>query len=347
MSDPLFQFRVDATDKGTPPQKSKRPAKVTITVIRNKQTPRFGNLPATISLNMSTAIGTRVFKVEGRDTDTRKPFNELSFFIVGDDNAPQYFKIDSNGEIKVRNSLRSAPGDETQYKVRVQVQDGGTPPHDAAAILTINMLRNLRAPTFDSSRYSATILETKPIGQSILKVAARDGDEKPPHNQVTYQLTNEHFTVDDAGIISLKRSLLGETAESYSVRISHLLDHELNHASIHLLVGETRTLTQLTIVWIPIFLVVFPGNFKIKCVNMCYSIYLFSPIFQLNLYAIDKGVPPQRTGPNVVTVKVIRNKNSPKFSTRDYKRTIRQDVSPGTSVVSVVARDTDTRVNIG
>ena len=81
------------------------------------------------------------------------------------------------------------------------------------------MLRNLRAPTFASSQYRATVLETQPIGQSILKVQARDSDEKAPHNQVTYQLTNQYFTIDsETGVIALKRSIIGDTTREYRVR---------------------------------------------------------------------------------------------------------------------------------
>ena len=64
--------------------------------------------------------------MEGRDTDNKAPFNDLSFSVVGDDNAPQYFEINKAGEVNVRTSLRSAPGDETQYKLRIQVGQRGS-----------------------------------------------------------------------------------------------------------------------------------------------------------------------------------------------------------------------------
>ena len=103
-------------------------------------------------------------------------------------------------------------------QVRVQAQDGGAPPRSRAAILTVNMLRNLETPVFNpNATYSATVLETQPIARSILRVRATDADAKPPHNRVSYELSNEYFTIDDQGTISLKRSLLEDGTEEYRV----------------------------------------------------------------------------------------------------------------------------------
>ena len=111
------QFNVDVRDYGVPPKKADRAASVSIRVRRNKQTPSFSNLPATINLEMSTERGTQVFSVDGRDGDEVEPFNELSYSITGDDNAPAFFDIDEEGKITVKGDLTTAPGSEVQYKV--------------------------------------------------------------------------------------------------------------------------------------------------------------------------------------------------------------------------------------
>ena len=102
-------------------------------------------------------------------------------------------------------------------KVRVLAQDGGNPPRTRAAILTVNMLRNLEAPVFDNGTFAATILETQPIGRSIMRIRAQDRDQKAPHNQVTYELENAYFTINSQGTISLKRSLLEDGTREYRV----------------------------------------------------------------------------------------------------------------------------------
>ena len=67
---------------------------------------------------MSTARGTQLFSVDGRDGDEVEPFNELSYSIAGDDNAPAFFDINDEGKITVKADLTTAPGSEVQYKVR-------------------------------------------------------------------------------------------------------------------------------------------------------------------------------------------------------------------------------------
>ncbi len=113
-----FQFNVDATDMGVPPKKAERAAAVSIRVRRNRQTPTFSNLPATINLEMNTRPGTQVFSVDGRDADEVAPFNELIYSVTGDDNAPAFFTINEEGKITVKADLTTAPGSEIEYKVR-------------------------------------------------------------------------------------------------------------------------------------------------------------------------------------------------------------------------------------
>ena len=102
---------------GIPPRKSSGKATVIIRVIRNKESPSFSNLPATVSLSQSAGPDFEIFTVEARDDDVNIPFNILDYSIVGDDNAPRYFDINDQGLITVKADLRAAPGDEIQYKV--------------------------------------------------------------------------------------------------------------------------------------------------------------------------------------------------------------------------------------
>ena len=104
---------------GIPPKKATTSALVIIKVLRNKHRPDLVNLPSTArDLAQATGVGTRVFTVEAIDSDTARPFNQLSFAFVGDDNGPTYFDISDEGVVSVRRDLRTAPGTETQYKVR-------------------------------------------------------------------------------------------------------------------------------------------------------------------------------------------------------------------------------------
>ena len=99
----------------------------------------------------------------------------------------------------------------------MRVEDGGVPPRTRTAILTVNVLRNLNAPRFDNQAYKGEILEVHGIGQSVLQVRATDGDDKQPHNQVTYELDHPYFAINKDGIVTLKSSLLGDGSSNYRV----------------------------------------------------------------------------------------------------------------------------------
>ena len=110
---------MEVTDLGVPRKKATTSALVIIKVVHNKNIPNIVNLPSTApDLPQVAGVGTRVFTVEAKDLDKVNPFNLLSFAIVGDDNAPVYFSISDKGVVKVKKDLRTAPGTETQYKVR-------------------------------------------------------------------------------------------------------------------------------------------------------------------------------------------------------------------------------------
>ena len=102
---------------GNPPKTSPTPATVTVTIRRNKNTPQFTNLPADVTVNQTAPVDTHVFSAEARDQDADAPFNELYYNIIGDDSAVNYFKVNEQGHINIRNDLRGAPGDEIEYQV--------------------------------------------------------------------------------------------------------------------------------------------------------------------------------------------------------------------------------------
>ena len=64
------------------------------------------------------------------------------------------------------------------WQVRVEARDGGTPARSLNQVLTVKVLRNLHAPRFTSGQFDVNILETHVVGQQVLKVEARDDDDK-------------------------------------------------------------------------------------------------------------------------------------------------------------------------
>jgi len=108
---------VDVRDLGVPPRRGNSPATIALRVLRNQRTPSFSNLPAAVSLNQTTPRDTLVFQVEGTDEDETDPFGQLTYSIVGDDNAGNYFTINDQGQVTVRGDLNSGRGSDVTYKV--------------------------------------------------------------------------------------------------------------------------------------------------------------------------------------------------------------------------------------
>ena len=74
----LFQFRVQAVDAGTGALRAEQPAVVVVLVSRNRRTPQFTNLPASIEANQSAVTGDVIFTVTSRDEDDVSPFRNVT-----------------------------------------------------------------------------------------------------------------------------------------------------------------------------------------------------------------------------------------------------------------------------
>lgn len=63
-------------------------------------------------------------------------------------------------------------------QIRVLASDGGTPPRTDTTVVTVNVQRNLIKPEFDPREYTASILETQPLGVPFAQVRGRDRDQR-------------------------------------------------------------------------------------------------------------------------------------------------------------------------
>ncbi|KAL5018742.1 hypothetical protein ScPMuIL_004464 [Solemya velum] len=219
-----FVYQVTATDKGTPALSSD-PIEVTIRIIRNDNPPEILNLPDTVTINSNQNQFSSIFTVTSRDNDTRSPFNLLSYSIIGDDSAVNLFRISQSGAISLSSSLNNENIE--VYKVRVRVQDGGTLPKDAVAVLTVKVTRNLAAPEFNPAVYNpAPIPETFELGDTVVIVTATDADLQSPNNVVEYTLAGddrakEYFYIETfTGHISVTKPLYMDTNRNAPYRLT-------------------------------------------------------------------------------------------------------------------------------
>ncbi|XP_065921690.1 protocadherin Fat 4 isoform X2 [Magallana gigas] len=208
----IYQVFVQAYDMGSPSRSSAINATVTIDVYRNLFHPYFTGEPFTTSITENIIANTSILQVNVGDDDTDAPFNTVTLSAIGDDKAPTYFRLDSDGRIVVIGDLKADSN--THYLLRILAQDGGSPSRTAITIASITVQRNLYAPVFQILSKNETILETRQLGLPILQVKATDGDRRAPNNVVRYSLTEgaddiECFLIDaQTGSLSLRRSLL-------------------------------------------------------------------------------------------------------------------------------------------
>ena len=65
-----LQLTIQARDKGTPPLNSQQNARVTVTVARNRNAPRFEGTPYSVTVDRDAEVDTEVDEVTARDSDT-------------------------------------------------------------------------------------------------------------------------------------------------------------------------------------------------------------------------------------------------------------------------------------
>ena len=69
-------------------------------------------------------------------------------------------------------------------------------------------------------------METHPLTEQVVTVQARDEDDKEPHKTIMYEIESnsqyrDRFTLDPVtGQLFLRRTLVGETTNQYTVRFT-------------------------------------------------------------------------------------------------------------------------------
>ncbi len=110
------------------------------------------------------------------------PYNEVKYYIIGDDNAATYFSIgEEDGIVRVARTLNE--DDAENYRIRVQAADGDNPPKTSTEIISVRVDRNLNAPIFskpdgEGATDTITIKEDENFQKVLYRVEARDADRR-------------------------------------------------------------------------------------------------------------------------------------------------------------------------
>ncbi|XP_065103163.1 cadherin EGF LAG seven-pass G-type receptor 3 isoform X1 [Paramisgurnus dabryanus] len=214
-----YTLLVEASDQGREPGPRSVTVSVHITVLdENDNVPQFSQKRYVVAVREDVRPHSEILRVSASDQD--KDVNAAVHYNIISGNSRGQFAIDSvTGEIQV-----VAPLDfetEREYTLRLRAQDNGRPPlSNNTGIVSIQVTDvNDNPPIFVSTPFQATVLESAPIGHSILHIQAIDtdnGDNARLEYRLTGTGTDTPFVINGAtGWVTVSSELDRESVEHY------------------------------------------------------------------------------------------------------------------------------------
>uniref|UniRef100_A0A8D3DHC2 Cadherin, EGF LAG seven-pass G-type receptor 3 n=1 Tax=Scophthalmus maximus TaxID=52904 RepID=A0A8D3DHC2_SCOMX len=214
-----YTLQVEASDQGKDPGPRSATVKVFITVLdENDNVPQFSEKRYVVAVKEDVRPHSEILRVSATDRD--KDSNAAVHYNIISGNSRGQFSIDSvTGEIQV-----VAPLDyesEREYTLRVRAQDNGRPPlSNNTGIVSVQVTDvNDNPPIFVSTPFQASVLESAPVGSSILHIQAIDTDSVD-NARLEYRLTGTSsdtpFVINSAtGWVTVSTILDRESVEHY------------------------------------------------------------------------------------------------------------------------------------
>ncbi|XP_061496273.1 cadherin EGF LAG seven-pass G-type receptor 1 isoform X3 [Rhineura floridana] len=211
-----YHFGVEARDHGVPVMTSS--ASVSITVFDvNDNSPTFTEKVYQLRLNEDAAVGSSVLTLTAVDKDV----NSVVTYQITSGNTRNRFAITSQsagGLITL--ALPLDYKQERQYVLTITASDGTL--FDTVQVFINVTDANTHRPVFQSSHYTVSISEDKPIGTPIVTISATDEDTGE-NARITYILEDSipQFRIDaDTGTITTLMELDYEDQASYTLAIT-------------------------------------------------------------------------------------------------------------------------------
>ncbi|XP_061090059.1 protocadherin alpha-8-like [Conger conger] len=183
-----FELRVQAQDKGTPPQSTH--CKLLIEVVDvNDNSPDISITSRISYIREDAKIGTVVASIEVSDKDGGK--NGIVHCRIA---ASVLFKLQSSNDnyysLVVDGSLDRESS--TQYNVTIVATDEGTPPLSSTSVITVHVSDvNDNAPQFSEPVITVYVKENSQVGSVIDTVSAFDPDLND-NSKITYSLVESY-----------------------------------------------------------------------------------------------------------------------------------------------------------
>ncbi len=214
-----YTLLVEASDQGREPGPRSATVSVHITVLdENDNVPQFSQKRYVVAVREDIRPHSEILRVSASDQD--KDGNAAVHYNIISGNSRGQFAIDSvTGEIQVVASLDFET--EREYTLRLRAQDNGRPPlSNNTGIVSVQVTDvNDNPPIFVSTPFQATVLESAPIGHSILHIQAIDtdnGDNARLEYRLTGTGTDTPFVINAAtGWVTVSSELDRESVEHY------------------------------------------------------------------------------------------------------------------------------------
>uniref|UniRef100_A0A8C6SMK7 Cadherin domain-containing protein n=1 Tax=Neogobius melanostomus TaxID=47308 RepID=A0A8C6SMK7_9GOBI len=330
----------------------------------NDNSPTFSNNEQRFEISESTAIGSKFILDKALDAD------------VGVNGLQRYSLTD--GSKKVEMILQKALDREKQAHISLVLNaiDGGEPPMSGTMQIHVTVLdANDNAPVFSKPLYRAKIPENAPKGTSVVTVSASDKDIGL-NGDVIYKIATNRpnllhiFTVNSKnGTIVLSGQLNFEKAKNYEIDIKavdngglsdstkviiEVLDVNDNKPNINI-VSKSESLTEDSPpdTVIAMLSVNDPdsennGNVECSTSNGFYSIVSDVNLdreqasqYNITVTCSDEGVPSLSSSVTLSLHLSDVNDNAPVFDRSSYEAYIVENNSPGLSIFTVKATDSD------
>uniref|UniRef100_A0A8D0HIG2 Cadherin EGF LAG seven-pass G-type receptor 1 n=1 Tax=Sphenodon punctatus TaxID=8508 RepID=A0A8D0HIG2_SPHPU len=211
-----YHFGVEARDHGVPVMTSSASVAITILDV-NDNNPTFTEKVYQLRLNEDAAVGSSVLTLTAVDRDVKS----VVMYQITSGNTRNRFAITSQsagGLITL--ALPLDYKQERQYVLTVTASDGTR--IDTVQVFINVTDANTHRPVFQSSHYTVSVSEDKPIGTSIVTISATDEDTGE-NARITYILEDNipQFRIDpDVGTISTLMELDYEDQASYTLAIT-------------------------------------------------------------------------------------------------------------------------------
>lgn len=250
--DKEFELKVQAMDKGQPPQSSDiATVHLKITDI-NKHAPGFRRIVFEKEISEGLPVGSIFDTVQAEDHDYG-PNSEISYYITGGDPHNMFAIHEKHGNLSVNKPLDYEKT--TIHRINITARDHGLFYRETSIIFTIFLTDvNDNPPIFDKKEFNVYVPENSPIGTSVFKLNATDADSGS-YGYIEYRIVGD----------VLARTKFTLDTRTLTVNSSAKLDFELQQTySLHILAKNPGTNLQNTAV----------VNVHLTSVNEFYPVFL-------------------------------------------------------------------------